>query len=41
MKEFLTHKQITVLEHPPYSMALALNDFFIPEDKGNIERKAF
>jgi hypothetical protein len=39
--EFLASKQITVLEHPTYSLDLALNDFFVPEDKGNIERKAF
>jgi len=35
-------KQITVWEHPAYSPDLALSDFFsVPEDKGNIERKAF
>ena len=34
--EFLTTKQITVLEHPVYSPNL----FFVPEDKGNIEKKA-
>ena len=29
-------------EHPAYSPDLAPNDFFsIPEDKGNIKRKAF
>jgi len=38
----LATKQITVLEHPVCSPDLALNDFFsVPEDKGNIERKAF
>ena len=41
-EEFLAIKQITVLEHPAYSLDLASSDFFpIPEDKGNIERKAF
>jgi hypothetical protein len=35
-------KQITVLEHPPYSPDLAPNDFFpVPKDKGNVERKEF
>jgi transposase len=28
VKEFLASKQITVLEHPPYSPDLAPNDFF-------------
>jgi hypothetical protein len=42
VKEFLASKQITVLEHPPYSPDLGHNDFFLlSEDKGNIERKAF
>ena len=42
VREFLTTKQITVLEHPAYSPVLDPNDFFsIPEDKGNIEMKAF
>jgi hypothetical protein len=42
VREFLATKQITVLEHPAYSPDLAPNDFFsVPEDKGNIERKAF
>jgi len=42
MSEFLATKQITVLEHPAYSPDLAPSDFFsVPEDKGNIERKAF
>jgi len=41
-EEFLVNKQITVLEHPAYSPDLAPSDFcFVPEDKGNIERKAF
>jgi transposase len=35
--EFLASKQITVLEHPPYSPDLAP----IREDKENIERKEF
>jgi hypothetical protein len=32
VREFLASQQVTVLEHAPYS---------VPEDKGNIERKAF
>ena len=41
-KEFLATKQITVLEHRAYSPDLGPNDFFsVPEDKGDIERKAF
>jgi len=40
-EEFLATKQITVLEHPVYSRDLAPVTFFVPEDKGNIERKAF
>jgi hypothetical protein len=33
---------MTVLEHPPYSPDLTPSDFFsVPEDKGNIENKAF
>jgi hypothetical protein len=27
--EFLASKQITVLEHPPYSLDLAPSDFFL------------
>jgi len=42
VREFLANKQITVLEHPAYSPDLAPSDFFsVPEDNGNIERKAF
>jgi hypothetical protein len=42
VKEFLASKQITVLEHPPYSPDPAPKGLFsVPEDKGNIERKAF
>jgi hypothetical protein len=34
--------QITVLKHPISSPDLAPNDFYsVPEDKGNIERKAY
>jgi hypothetical protein len=41
-EEFLASKQITVLEHPPYSQDLGPNDFFLfPKDKEYIERKAF
>jgi hypothetical protein len=40
VREFLASKQITVLELPPYSPDLAPNGFFyVPEDKGNTERK--
>jgi hypothetical protein len=42
VREFLSPKQITVLEHPTYSPDLAPTDFFsVPKDKGNIEMKAF
>jgi hypothetical protein len=41
VREFLAIKPITVLEHPAYSLDLApYNIFSVPEDKGNIERKA-
>jgi len=40
VRDFLANKQITVLEHPAYSPDLAHNDFSVPKDKGNIERKA-
>jgi transposase len=29
VREFLASKQITVLEHPPYSPDLAPNEFFV------------
>jgi hypothetical protein len=29
VREFLASKQTTVLEHPPYSLDLAPNDFFL------------
>jgi len=42
VREFLATKLTTVLEHPAYSPDLAPSEFFsVPEDKGNIERKAF
>jgi hypothetical protein len=41
VKEFLASKQIIVMEHPPYSPDITPNDFSVPEDKGNIERKVF
>jgi len=42
VREFLATKQITVLEHPACSPDLAPSYFFsVPEDEGNIERKAF
>ena len=40
-EEFLATKQITVLEHPAYSPNLDTMTFSVPEDIGNIERKAF
>ena len=39
--EFLATKQITVLEHPAYSLDLAPSYFSVPKDKGNFESKAF
>jgi hypothetical protein len=42
LRDLLASKQITMLEHIPYSPDLAPSDFFLfPEDKGNIERKEF
>jgi hypothetical protein len=42
VSELLASKQISVLEHPPYSPYLAPSDFFLfPKIKENIERKAF
>ena len=41
VREFLATKQITVLKHPAYSLDLAPNDFSVPENEGNTERKAF
>jgi hypothetical protein len=41
VSEVLVSKQITVLEHPPYSPDLASSNFSVPEDKINIGRKAF
>jgi hypothetical protein len=42
VREFLSTKQITVLEHPVYSPNLAPSDLFlVPEDKENVERKTF
>jgi hypothetical protein len=42
VREFLATKQINVLIRPAYSLDLAPNDFFsVPEDKGNVEKKAF
>jgi hypothetical protein len=42
VREFLANKQITVLEHPPYSLDLAHSDAFLfLKIKGNIERNAF
>jgi hypothetical protein len=42
VREFLATKLITLLEHPAYSPYLAPITFFsVPEDKENIERKAF
>jgi len=41
VREFLATKQMTVLEHTAYSTDLAPVTFSLPEDKGNIESKAF
>ena len=42
VREVLATKQINVLEHPAYSPDLAPQWLFsVPEDEGNIERKAF
>jgi hypothetical protein len=42
VREFLASKQITVLEHLPYSPDLVPHDLSsVPEDKENIERKTF
>jgi hypothetical protein len=30
-----------VLENPAYSLEIAPNDFSVPEDEGNVVRKAF
>jgi hypothetical protein len=41
MREFLATKQLTVLEHPVHSPDFAPMPFSVPEDKRNVERKAF
>jgi hypothetical protein len=41
MKEFVASKQITVLEHPPYSPDLAAMTFSVPGNNETVERKAF
>jgi hypothetical protein len=42
VREVLATKPITVLEHLVYSSDLPPKAFFsVPEDKGNIEKKAF
>jgi hypothetical protein len=45
VREFLATKQTTVLEHPAYSPDLASplrpRLFSVPENQGNIERRAF
>jgi len=41
VRGFLATKQIIALEHPAYSPDLAPVTFSAPEDKGNIDRKAF
>jgi hypothetical protein len=41
VREFLANKQITVLEHLPYSPDQPPVTLSVPDDKGNIERKAF
>jgi transposase len=42
VREFLASKQITVLEHPPYSPDLAPNDFFLfPKIKELLKGRRF
>jgi len=42
VREFLTTKQITVLEHPAYSPDLAPSDFFLyPKIKGILKGRNF
>jgi hypothetical protein len=42
VREFLSTKQVTTLQHPPYSSDLANSEVFsVPENRGNIERKTF
>jgi hypothetical protein len=42
VREFLASKQITVLEHPPYSLDLTPNDFFLfPKIKEILKGKHF
>jgi hypothetical protein len=42
VREFLASKQITELEHPPYSSDLAPSDFFsVPEYKLNMKGRHF
>jgi hypothetical protein len=42
LTEFLASKQISVLEHPPiFTGSNPQWVFSVPEDKRNIERKAF
>jgi hypothetical protein len=42
VREFLATKQITVLEHPAYSPALASGDFFLfPKIKEILKRRHF
>jgi hypothetical protein len=42
VREFLASKQITVPEHPPlFTGSSPRRLFSVPDDKGNIERKAY
>jgi hypothetical protein len=42
VKEFLASKQITMLEHPPYSTVLALGEFFLfPKIKETLKGRHF
>jgi hypothetical protein len=42
VREFLASKQITVLKHPPYSLDLATNDFFLfPKIKEILKERHF
>ncbi|KAF6272388.1 hypothetical protein mRhiFer1_009549 [Rhinolophus ferrumequinum] len=41
VREFLASKQITVLEHPPYSPDLAPSDFLYPKIKETLKGRHF
>jgi transposase len=41
VREFLASKQITVMEHPPYSLDLAQSPFLFPEIKEILKGRYF